>query len=174
MSRQSSVRATRTLTTGLAVALAGLPLYGCGSARSSPSADTRPAQPDTVAVGFGSQSRKDVTGAIGSISAEEVDRMRVARVEELLHRVPGVRVYRTADGDYAIRIRGAQSFTGSSEPLLVLDGVPLRAGGLMSALAGIHPMDIGRIDVLKDAGATAIYGSQGANGVILITTKRRR
>jgi TonB-dependent SusC/RagA subfamily outer membrane receptor len=117
-----------------------------------------------------------VTGAISTLSERELDGMRVARVEELLQgRVPGVYVTRTSTGDFSVRIRGAKTFGhGSDEPLYVVDGMPLMSGGLRAALMGIAPQDIARIDVLKDAGATAVYGSKGANGVILITTKRRR
>jgi TonB-dependent SusC/RagA subfamily outer membrane receptor len=107
------------------------------------------------------------------LSEEELDNMRVARVEELLQgRVAGVQVMRTADGDFTIRIRGPHSFHGNDEPLYVVDGMPIPGRGLRSALMGIPPHDIARIEVLKDAGATAIYGSRGANGVIVITTKR--
>lgn len=72
-----------------------------------------------------------------------------------------------------MQIRGKRSFSGGSEPLLVIDGVPVH-GAIASAVAGIAPRDVARIDVLKDAGSTAIYGAQGANGVIVITTKRGR
>jgi len=74
-------------------------------------------------------------------------------------------------GDVSLRIRGTRSLHGDNEPLLVIDGVPAH-GAIGAALAGLVPRDIARIDVLKDAGSTAIYGIQGANGVILITTKR--
>ena len=68
--------------------------------------------------------------------------------------------------------RGAASLSASNQPLYVIDGMPIQAPSFGSALAGIPPNDVERIDVLKDAGSLAIYGSQGANGVILITTKR--
>ena len=76
-------------------------------------------------------------------------------------------------GGIAVRIRGASSFNGSNEPLYVLDGFPMTPGP-GGALTGINPYDIASIDVLKDAASTAIYGSRGANGVILIETKRGR
>jgi TonB-dependent SusC/RagA subfamily outer membrane receptor len=85
--------------------------------------------------------------------------------------VPGLTVIRLPNGDISLRIRGDRSFQGDNEPLLVIDGRPVR-GDIGAALAGLAPRDIERIDVLKDAGSTAIYGSQGANGVIIITTKR--
>ncbi len=102
--------------------------------------------------------------------------MRVARVEQLLQgRIAGVQVVRTASGSYSVRIRGAGASFGSGEPLYVVDGTPLsRTATLSDALAGISPAEIARIDVLKDAGSTAIYGVQGGNGVVLIKTKRGR
>jgi TonB-dependent starch-binding outer membrane protein SusC len=94
----------------------------------------------------------------------------VTFVEELLiGRVPGVSVFRT-DRGVSVRIRGPSSFLSVGDPLFVIDGVAL-PWGLPNPLAGISPHDVVRIDVIKD-GAAAIYGSRGANGVILITTRR--
>ncbi len=110
-----------------------------------------------------------------SVPADEIAAFRGTRVEDLIQgRVPGVQVTRTGDGDYAVRIRGANSVLGSGTPLYVIDGTQVRAQGLLSALAGVQPQLVERIEVLKDAGATSIYGVLGANGVILITTKRAR
>jgi TonB-dependent SusC/RagA subfamily outer membrane receptor len=86
---------------------------------------------------------------------------------------PGVAVSRTASGGISIRIRGASSFMGNSEPLYVLDGIPLQPSP-DGTLTGIVPNDIQSIEVLKDAPATTMYGVRGANGVILIITKRPR
>jgi TonB-dependent SusC/RagA subfamily outer membrane receptor len=95
----------------------------------------------------------------------------VGRAEELLAgRFPGVDVYR-APGGISIRIRGASSVYGSSEPLYVVDGMPIEPGP-GGALVGINPADIEKIEVLKDAGSTAQWGVRGANGVIVIKTKR--
>ena len=144
------------------IGLAALPI-ACrpGTATPSPSPAAAP-------------SRAQHAGSATAIDAEDIDRMRVARVEELIAgRVPGVVVARRPGGGYALRIRGANTFYGSEEPLYVVDGMPLLGRGLAGALAGIAPADITRIEVLKDAGATAGYGAQGANGVVLITTKRR-
>jgi TonB-dependent SusC/RagA subfamily outer membrane receptor len=166
--------------TAVILLLAALSTAACGAGRSGRSADPSvapaPAPRDSVTIGYGRQARTEVTGAIASISEEELDGMRVSRVEELLlGRVPGVHVIRLANGDFSVRVRGAKTFgNGSEEPLYVVDGMPLMATGLRTALLGIAPQDIARIDVLKDAGATAVYGSKGANGVILITTKRKR
>ena len=167
------MRAAFSARLGLAVGLAGLTglTASCGPRRVT--SEPAPGS-DSVSVGYGSQSRRDLTGAVGSISQHDIDGHRTSRLEELLNRVPGVTVIRVSGGEYSVRIRGSQSFHGSNEPLFVVDGVPLTAfRGGMSVVAGIPPGDIARIDVLKDA-AAAIYGSQGANGVILITTKRAR
>jgi iron complex outermembrane receptor protein len=93
-------------------------------------------------------------------------------IEVWLNRVPGLEVLHLPNGDFTLRIHGPSSFSMGSEPLIVLDGSPLPPGGLHGALGAIDPMDIAHIDVLKDAGSTAIYGSRGGNGVIVITTKR--
>ncbi|HEU4565904.1 MAG TPA: TonB-dependent receptor plug domain-containing protein [Gemmatimonadaceae bacterium] len=113
------------------------------------------------------------SGAVTTLAEPELDRMRVSRVEEMLEgRVPGLEVVRTAGGGYTLRIRGVHSFGGRDEPLVVIDGMPILPGGLSTALSGLVPHDIARIDVLKDAGSTAAYGVRGANGVIVITTRR--
>jgi TonB-dependent SusC/RagA subfamily outer membrane receptor len=93
----------------------------------------------------------------------------VTRVEEMLVGIPGVQVTMLARG-YSVRIRGASSFYGSTEPLYVVDGMPL--SGSANGLLGISPHDVRRIEVLKDAGSLAMYGVRGGNGVVLITTKR--
>jgi len=89
----------------------------------------------------------------------------------LAGRFPGVEVFRLASGDLSVQIRGASSFVGSTEPLYVIDGMEISPGP-GGALVGINPADIASIQVLKDIGSTALYGVRGANGVILITTKR--
>jgi TonB-dependent SusC/RagA subfamily outer membrane receptor len=105
------------------------------------------------------------------ITDEDVKDVRVARAEELLvGRFPGVEVLHLPGGGISVRIRGATSLTLSTEPLYVIDGMPIHAepGGALKWLA---PQDVQRIEVLKDPGSTAFYGVRGANGVILITTK---
>ena len=102
---------------------------------------------------------------------------RAARIDDLLRKVPGLEVRPLADGGFTVRIRGTHGILGSpteDDPLLVIDDIPVPAGSLGNALAGIAPRDVARIDVLKDASSTGIYGSRGANGVIIITTKRNR
>lgn len=144
----------------------------CSRATSPPPAAP---EPEMVSVGYGTQDRTEISGSVASLSERDLENIRVARVEELLQgRVPGLQVIRRANGDLSLRIRGSASLVGNDEPLLVIDGMPIRMGGIGQALLGISPQDIARIDVLKDAGAAAIYGSRSANGVVVITTKRRR
>jgi TonB-dependent starch-binding outer membrane protein SusC len=164
------IRATRS---SALVALSGIGLAllaGCGGAapRDAPEPDQ-----GEVSVGYGTERPERVTGSVASVSPEEAD-TRVARVVDMLvGRVAGLTVIRLANGDVALRIRGTRSFHGDTEPLLVIDGIPAQ-GAIGAALAGLAPRDIARIDLLKDAGSTAIYGARGANGVILIATKRGR
>lgn len=112
------------------------------------------------------------TTSIASLTGKELKNQRVGRVEEMIQgRVSGVNVTQLSNGEYAIRIRGVSSLMGSNEPLVVVDGVQISTGA-SGALRAINPHDVARIEVLKDAAATAIYGIRGGNGVIVITTKR--
>lgn len=128
---------------------------------------------EIVAVGYGTARRQDVTGAISSVQSQEVREIPTPSVGEALKgRVPGMQI--TTNGSVpgsnpTIRIRGVRSLVASNEPLIVVDGIPI-AGGL----GDINPQSIESVDVLKDASATAVYGSRGANGVVLITTKKGR
>jgi TonB-dependent SusC/RagA subfamily outer membrane receptor len=109
------------------------------------------------------------TGTV--VRANQIDRDPNKPIEEVLQgRVSGVRVSRTSDGGLAIQIRGG-SFSGTGEPLFVVDGIPLQAGP-NGTLYGINPYDIASIEVLKDPVSLAQYGSRGANGVIVIKTKK--
>ena len=128
------------------------------------------ASDDQVRVGYGTQDRDDLTGAVSSIRAEDAGREVTSIIDLMEGRLPGVTVRRLGNGDVSIRVRGASSFMGGGEPLFVIDGRPVMTPA-SSALMAISPRDVVRIDVLKDAGATAIYGSRGSNGVILITTR---
>lgn len=106
------------------------------------------------------------------LTAEDIQRGHGRPIEELLmERFPGVTVTRTADGSLALRIRGTTSLHGSTEPLYVLDGIEILAGP-GGGLTGINPYDIASIEVVKDPTGTAMYGVRGANGVIIIKTKR--
>ena len=125
---------------------------------------------DVVVIGYGTQKKSDLTGAIASISTETMVRTaRNSAIGGLQGAVSGVNIIRSNNkpgGGYSIDIRGLHSITGSNTPLIVIDGVQ---GG---DLEKINPADIDKVDILKDASATAIYGSRGANGVIIVTTKR--
>lgn len=126
-----------------------------------------------VVAGYDNYSRKLTTGAVGAVVvADDRRRPQVNRIEDLLSgRVAGVVVDRARDGSPSIRIRGVGAFR-NSEPLLVLDGFPLPTDvPLRSALSGINPNEVMRIDVLKDASSAAIYGSRAGNGVVLITLR---
>jgi TonB-linked SusC/RagA family outer membrane protein len=131
-----------------------------------------------VAIGYGERRVRDVTGSIQGVSAEEFNTGRVVSPEELIQgKVAGVQVINSGEpgGGTRIRVRGGTSVTASNDPLFVIDGVPLDAGGGLSSgrnpLNFINPNDIERVTVLKDASSTAIYGSRGANGVIIVETK---
>ena len=109
-----------------------------------------------------------------SMDERELRRVRTGRVEELFAgRFAGVEVLKLADGGIAVRVRGANNLQGGAEPLYVIDGMRI-APGPGGALQGINPEDITRIEVLKDIGSIAMYGVEGGNGVILISTKRER
>lgn len=139
-------------------------------ATTAPSARGLTAEP--VMVGYGMQDRRAVTGAISILTEEQISSVPHKQLWDVLQgRVPGLQVIHTPNGGVSLRIRGQNSIVGRSEPLLVVDGLPI-AWNVTGALAGINPADVARIDVLKDGASTAIFGSRGANGVILITTKR--
>jgi len=124
---------------------------------------------EVMAVGYGVQKKSDITGAVSSVKGEDLAQMPMQRVDQALQgRASGVMVLNTAGAPGAettIRIRGMNSINGGNNALIVIDG--LQGGNLNS----LNPNDIESLEILKDASATAIYGSMGANGVILITTK---
>ena len=130
-----------------------------------------------VSLGAACAHRQDTNPptAVGSpvVTAEDIDRQPGQPIEELLMgRFPGVTVTRAADGTLSVRIRGTTSIRGSNEPLYVIDGVEIQPGR-GGSLAGINPRDIATIEVVKDPAGEALYGVRGANGIILIKTKRR-
>lgn len=126
---------------------------------------------EIVVVGYGTQKKKDLTGAVSSISAKSVENLPIARADQMIQgRASGVQVTQTQSqpgGVSSLRIRGTNSINTNNEPLFVVDGFP-GAGNLNT----INPNDIQSIDILKDASSIAIYGSRGANGVVIITTKK--
>ncbi|MDP4284877.1 MAG: TonB-dependent receptor [Bacteroidota bacterium] len=125
---------------------------------------------DVVVIGYGAVRRKDLTGAVGTISSSNVVRANPADATLAMQgQVPGVVITKASNEpgkDFSIDIRGESTITGVTEPLVVIDGV---VGG---RLRDINPADIQSIDILKDASSTAIYGSRGANGVVIITSKK--
>jgi len=134
---------------------------------------------EVVVVGYGTQQKSNVAGAIASVKSAELKQTPVANVVQGLQgRVAGVQVTQNSSapgGSVSMRIRGTNSINGSSEPLYVVDGVQLsNSGGIneISSLSIVNPNDIESVEVLKDASSTAIYGARGANGVVLITTRR--
>jgi TonB-dependent starch-binding outer membrane protein SusC len=168
MSRRRSV--SRSFS-GLFLVLATAALAGCGSSQSPAPAD-RPASDREVELGYTSDSHATSTAAASSIRSSELARDQSMHFVDLLERLPGVSVGPAPGGGYSVRIRGTRSITGNNEPLVVIDGMPVNAMNVMSAMQGIHTGSIDRIDVLRDGGSLAMYGSRGANGVILITMKR--
>lgn len=134
---------------------------------------------EVIVIGYGEVKRSDVTGSISSVKGEDLRRTNVTTLEQALQgRVPGMVIQQVSGqpgGGVSVQIRGITSLSGSS-PLYVIDGVRVVVAGStdagMNPLAGINASEIESIEVLKDASATAIYGSQASDGVILITTKR--
>lgn len=127
---------------------------------------------EIVVVGYGKQKKSDLTGSVASVSADDIVKVPVARVDQALQgRAAGVQVTQTNGSPGAgtvIRVRGGNSITGSNEPLWVVDGIVV---GTNFDLNNINANDIESLEVLKDASSIAIYGSRGANGVVLVTTK---
>ncbi|MFS4457405.1 SusC/RagA family TonB-linked outer membrane protein [Maribacter sp. 2304DJ31-5] len=125
---------------------------------------------EVVVVGYGPQRRSDLSGSVASVAVEELKELPVTRVDQAIQgRVAGVQIQNNdgaPNGRATIRIRGANSINGGNDPLVVIDGFQ---GGSINT---INPNDIESIQILKDASATAIYGSRGANGVVLVTTKK--
>ena len=126
---------------------------------------------EVVVVGYGTQKRSDITGSVASVSAEEIADIPMTNIGAgLAGRVPGLDIVSSGAGPGAenqILLRGQRSFTASNDPLIILDGSPY-----YGSLNDINPYDIASVNVLKDASSTAIYGARGANGVMIITTKR--
>ncbi len=143
-----------------------------------------------IVVGYGTQRKRDVTGAVVSLKPENFNKGASASLNQLISgKAAGVRVVQNSNepgGGISVNIRGAGSVSAGSDPLYVIDGLPLdntppiagtgrnyvTTNTPRSPLNSINPNDIESIEILKDASATAIYGSRGANGVIMITTKK--
>jgi iron complex outermembrane receptor protein len=133
---------------------------------------------EVVVIGYGTVKREDATGSVQSVASKDFNRGAITSPQELLSgKVAGVQISTGGDpgGGSTIRIRGGSSLSASNDPLIVIDGVPIAPGGVSGSrnpLNLINPNDIETMTVLKDASATAIYGSRASNGVILITTKK--
>ncbi len=155
---------------------------------------------EVVVVGYGTQKKKDVTGAISRVAGDDIIQPSTLSFDQMLQgRVSGVQISQTTGapgGNINVLVRGLSSITGGNQPLYVVDGFPIGTGGggsdfatygyemftasrmsgtvanRVNPLSTINPSDIESIEILKDASATAIYGSRGANGVVIITTKR--
>jgi TonB-linked SusC/RagA family outer membrane protein len=136
---------------------------------------------EVVVVAYGTQQKRDITGSVASVNVESIKNVPVQSFDQALQgKAAGVSITLpngVLNNPPVIRIRGFNSISGSSSPLIVVDGVPIATGNWggnasTNALADINPSDIASMDILKDASATALYGSRAANGVIIITTKR--
>jgi TonB-dependent starch-binding outer membrane protein SusC len=142
---------------------------------------------EVVAIGYGVVRKSDITGSLSTIKSKDIDDAKAGTIDQLLAgRAAGVQVTSNSGEPGAgmtIRVRGASSINAEVEPLYVIDGIPIEKGETLSSafsgmgknvsdpLSSINPNDIKSVEILKDASATAIYGSKGANGVVLITTK---
>ena len=126
---------------------------------------------EVVVIGYGSQKKSQTTGAISSVTPKQITEQPITNIGQAMQgRVAGVDVAQSGSRPGSvptIRIRGRRSFNAGNDPLYVVDGIPLSAG-----YEDINPNDVGSMEILKDATATAIYGARGANGVVLVTTKR--
>lgn len=146
-----------------------VPVNGQSKVNIALGADAK-ALEEVVIIGYGTQRRSDVTGALSSVSSKEIKDQPVARVDQALQgKAAGVVIQNNnaaPNGQVMIRVRGSNSIQGTNDPLVVIDGF---IGGDLSS---VNPNDVSNIEVLKDASSTAIYGSRGSNGVILVTTKR--
>lgn len=144
---------------------------------------------EVLVVGYGTQKRSDVVGSVGSIKGDDIAAIPVPTFDMALQgRTAGLNIVNTSSepgGDVTIRIRGNNSILGDNSPLIVIDGYPMPTGSEASAngagdgnqtssnlLSYLNPAEIKSVEILKDASATAIYGSRGANGVIMVTTKK--
>lgn len=147
---------------------------------------------ETIVIGYGTVKKKDLTGSVASVDSDKLKETIATNVDQMLQgKVAGVQITANSGAPGAassIRIRGASSINNTNEPLYIVDGIPFSGAGntiagfdwaggtngqnVVNPLSTISPSDIVSIDILKDASATAIYGANGANGVIIITTKR--
>jgi TonB-dependent starch-binding outer membrane protein SusC len=162
-----------SMTRRLLLTLTGADLLvgSAACARRSPSQAAGPGI-DSVQIGFGSQPRSKVTGAVTSVADADMT-ARPLRIEELLRgKVSGL-VITGSGASLVIRLRGTNSMIADQDALVLVDDVMIQSGNIGNALAGLTPDDIKSVSVLKDVASTSIYGSRGAGGVILIRTKTK-
>jgi TonB-linked SusC/RagA family outer membrane protein len=140
---------------------------------------------EAVVVGYGTQAKSELTGAVTQLSSKDVQNQPVVSFEQAIQgRTPGVTITNTSGklgAGLQIRVRGSASITASSQPLYVIDGIPVTSQDVglvndepINPLADLNPNDIESISILKDAAASAIYGSRASNGVVIVTTKKGR
>ncbi|SEW46411.1 TonB-linked outer membrane protein, SusC/RagA family [Chitinophaga sp. YR573] len=136
---------------------------------------------EVIVVGYGQVKKTDLTGSVTTVSVNEIKKVAVTSLDQALQgRAAGVQVTQNSGapgGTTTIRIRGGNSIQGDNEPLYVIDGIPFKndgaaSGSSFNVLSTLNPSDIESMSILKDASSTAIYGSRGSNGVVIITTKR--
>jgi TonB-linked SusC/RagA family outer membrane protein len=127
---------------------------------------------EVLVIGYGTKKKSDLTGSLSSLSSDDIVKSKAPNAQEALQgRMPGVDIKRSSGkpgADMVVEIRGVNSIYGNTQPLYVVDGIPV------ANINDINPSDIERMDVLKDASSTAIFGSRGANGVVIVTTKKGR
>lgn len=147
-------------------------------AQQSDSAKKETEIEQVVLIGYGKQKKTDLTGSITSVTSKDFNKGAIVSADQLITgKAPGVRIVNdggSPDSKPNIRIRGGSSLSASNDPLIVIDGVPVDSNGVAGAanpLNYVNPNDIESFSILKDASATAIYGSRASNGVIIITTK---
>lgn len=169
----------KNFTTVLKIAPAFLLASTVMHAQTKDSATKEKKIEEVVLIGYGAKKKSDLTGSVTAVSEKDFNKGAIVSADQLINgKAPGVRI--TSDGGAPdskpnIRIRGGASLTANNNPLIVIDGVPLDSSnpaGVSNPLSLVNPNDIESFSILKDASATAIYGSRASNGVIIITTKK--
>jgi TonB-dependent starch-binding outer membrane protein SusC len=170
--RSSSIKAVAVHSRVIAMMAVVSVLGACAGARSAPVVSAQPASEERVDIGYGEVDRKLAPGSVTSLTAEQIRARNVATVAELFEAIPGTTVERTRTGS-TLRVRNvvANNSAANTEPLIIIDGVPMPRSEKQNVLAALNKLDIDRIDVLRDA-AAAMYGVRGGRGVVLIKTKR--
>jgi TonB-dependent SusC/RagA subfamily outer membrane receptor len=152
----------------------GLACFAGCAGKGEPSAAPPPA--GEIPVGYGTRPADGITGAVGAVPESDLDAGHFEDMVAFLQgRVPGLQVIRLSSGQASLRIRGThQSLQGDAEPLLVIDQMPVTQGNVMNALRRVNPREVESVQVLRDVSSTSIYGSRGANGVILVKMRKDR